>query len=258
VAQLINALENGNLAAEADAICQKLGIGASRCQQVIAYIKNIISNIGTDPNAVCSHFLPFCKSSSPSNLAVKANGGQFCPYCKEGVTVLKNMVQNEVPALVNDIKALCKKLPGEEAQMCESLVSQYGATIIDKLLSLLDADKVCTAIHLCTSGLHEEAAIIPRMGDGVDWDPVKCNFCKMVFEFIQQNFMSQDFLNALLMDLAKACKAIDNQQYQQECMDILASYGDMILNYIKSLVSPDKMCPLMKACPKPTIPSFLA
>lgn len=165
-----------------------------------------------------------------------------CTACKAAVTDIETVLGGALPTVINASMKACDKESPSVAPMCKKIVSGLP-TVVKAILANLQPGPTCMMAKYCSSFL-KEVEVDKAGGTAVSWGPVECNFCKFLFQFIQQNLMSEQMENGLLLDIAKVCKLL-NPKMGQQCTDILATYGDLILNYIKSLISPDHICPMI-------------
>ncbi|KAK9074152.1 hypothetical protein SSX86_006749 [Deinandra increscens subsp. villosa] len=95
---------------------------------------------------------------------------------------------------------------GVMSQQCKTLVTQYGKTIIEMLLSEARPDKICSQMNLCTSdGAREVSSIIQSVVDknngksSSGLNDEMCTFCEMAVVWmrnqIKRNVTESDIIN---------------------------------------------------------------
>ncbi|KAL4581346.1 hypothetical protein LXL04_017560 [Taraxacum kok-saghyz] len=98
---------------------------------------------------------------------------------------------------------------GVMSQQCKTLVSQYGKTIIEMLLSEAQPGKICSEMNLCTfDGSRDVSSMIESVVDknnnGVVHDEM-CTFCEMAVVWVQTQIKKNQTEDSIINYVNELC-----------------------------------------------------
>ncbi|XP_038060528.1 prosaposin-like [Patiria miniata] len=144
------------------------------------------------------------------------------------------------------IEKVCPLLPGSLNQQCKGFLDIYGPVLL-KLIVDSELSPICKDLGLCTPS----SLLQPRLRLTVG--SVQCDACRTVVTVIEDSvkFLVKEIADIILELLAKLCDLLP-QTYQQECKNLVESFGsyivDLVVDLIVEFLSPDTICEALMLC----------
>ena len=107
--------------------------------------------------------------------------------CEFAMNAIKKELTNNATEeqIINVVDKLCTSiLPKTIQQECEAYVNQWGPVVIQLLVRGIDAEKVCTAIQVCTPAKPKMLAM-PKVEANIKATP-ECSLCQYVVEKVDE------------------------------------------------------------------------
>jgi hypothetical protein len=216
---------------------------------VAGYLLKDIQN-GMSAQAVCAD-VHLCSGASKRTVFHRAMlaDSPLCTACKGLIGTLDQELTNPTVSadIEKEVMKVCMVVPSGDREMCQNVISNYWNMLWTKIVALLSADSICSDLQLCSASW---APVFRRaIGDGTDpWNQVECNFCTMLFNFVEQNLVSSNMQTQLENELKQVCNMIPNTEYQQKCVSMLDKYAGLLFTELQGIVSPSHMCPILHMC----------
>jgi uncharacterized protein YbgA (DUF1722 family) len=141
-----------------------------------------------------------------------------------------------------DLKMVCKFVPGTIRKDCYNFISEYSRSIIDTL-DHLPPSEVCSAILLCAGK--------PKTKDVRVKGALKCEVCKDVMKLMKEILLDERIDKNLADDLEKLCGYLPkgiSKRHRNQCYDVMEHYGPYIVNMLASLGNPGELCSYIDMC----------
>jgi len=244
-------------------LCARLGSSKDMCNTAVElYAPELFELLATelDPTTRCRS-LGFCTSFvavfksvpmleiHPGKPASPSVGASVqCILCEYVIGELKTLIgtnatEAEVIAAVDKV---CNILPKTVADSCRSFIDTYGPAIIKLLISDLDPDQICTEIGLCDSSATKKSPITPAL-PAVVGDAETCAVCETIVQYLEALLEQNATTAEVEAALQKICGYLPESMTKQ-CNDIVQQYGLLIIHYISTMASPEKVCTLVGVC----------
>jgi len=186
-----------------------------------------------------------------ASAAPKAAGGPACSICEMAVQEIDTLLQQHETDIQTMVDKICGYLPQQYRSMCTMMVNMYLPTIIAKIEQGLDPTTICTDFKLCSSFASSSLAKNQLPVLDINWNSIGCDFCTVIFNFVQTQLLGNQIQQQLQADLAKVCNVIPNQVMAGKCITILDQYGSEMFNFATNLLKPSNICPKISGgkCP---------
>jgi saposin len=181
------------------------------------------------PEKICSQ-IGLCDSHND----IKCSACKFLVSTIEG-WVSDNKTETQIEKLLEKV---CSALPSSYQNVCDTLIEEYLPIVIEYLKSLVPPEQICTLIGLCT--------------DMTNAPVLECTACKFLVGAIEGWVADNATETVIEKELEKICNLLPSS-YQKICDTIIDEYLPVIINYVEKHETPDKICQLIKMCPKTQI-----
>lgn len=103
-----------------------------------------------DPQTVCTE-LGLC-GQGRNTPPVKQSSGEVCGLCETVMQEVNSALEDNrtVEAIETEMKKACSYLPTQDKLVCDLLVSEYGAQIVQLIAQYADPKEICQSIGLCS------------------------------------------------------------------------------------------------------------
>ncbi|KAK3891987.1 hypothetical protein Pcinc_004153 [Petrolisthes cinctipes] len=153
-----------------------------------------------------------------------------------------NATESEIMEVVDFV---CAHLPGTLQDDCIGFVEQYGDAIIKLLVHELDPEVVCQEMKLCKPPKHTGLRATLNM----NFDT--CGICEYVVTEVDEKLKDPEIVVVLDTDAEELCRLLPNAALH-ECINIVEVYGPYLVNLLRELMAPDRVCQGVGLCPKAT------
>ncbi len=177
----------------------------------------------------------------------------YCGVCEFAVSSLEkyaNSSEIEAAAL-----KLCKKVPAQYEQICDTIILMYLPNIIENILAKYPPHKVCCMITLCKDNCNDTKPVevieqpkieIPNFDESNDATCALCQFAVgQAKEFLKNNNTKE----SLKRELNLLCSKLPTK-YAQQCIDLVDNSIEYMIYYIDNNFSNEEICQLIGQCPK--------
>ncbi|XP_048256787.1 prosaposin-like [Haliotis rufescens] len=211
-----------------------------------AVIKLLIQNL--KPDEICKS-IGLCAQGVKS-VKPKVGADVGCIICEFVMTTVDSLItanssQAEVEAALEKV---CTLLPATISAECSQFVQEYGPAVINLLVNKLDPKSVCKTLRLCTSSKVAEVSKSPSMKPktkaSAGHECVICEFIMRELDIILGNNRTQAAVEAAL---DKVCDLLPST-IQQECTDIVNTYGPAIIQLLVQELDADEVCQALRFC----------
>ncbi|KAM9070068.1 prosaposin isoform X2 [Sarcophilus harrisii] len=194
-------------------------------------------------------------------------GDDVCQDCVKMVTDVQNAIKANasfVDSLVDHLKEECDRLGPGMSDMCKTYISQYSEVAIQMMMHMQPRD-ICEYAGFCAEKEVPLQALVPALAASTKVisalelvEPVKknlvpvkagptCELCqyvvKEVIKLLEGNKTKEDMVHAV----EKVCSVIPKSM-EQECRDLVESYGPAIVDLLLDETSPHLVCSLLSLC----------
>ncbi|KAM9964205.1 hypothetical protein ACTFIW_005866 [Dictyostelium discoideum] len=167
---------------------------------------------------------------------VSAN--EDCFVCTELVNFAEDFVEknSSIVYVEGELEKVCKFAPSEYQATCDSLVTAYGAELVQLLINKEPASTVCNQIDLCTSSSAEELT-----------GGVECTICDFALKEVEGFLQNSETETEILNQVDKACDLFGG--LKSTCVSLANSYIPQLITALENNQNPDTICAEIKACP---------
>ncbi|XP_072050132.1 uncharacterized protein [Amphiura filiformis] len=225
-------------------VCDALGDYANVCtealQTVVPIVLDFISS-EVAPTDICNT-INFCQSGEKLNLykmAVKFKEqftADMCTDCKMffGDVQKELMDPNNQQTIISAVEQVCSLL-GDLSSECQSLVEQYGSTVINALAQVLDPQNTCSTIGFCSS--------TPRLRLKAA-DP--CTDCVAFFNDTKMMLSNATVQKEIQNELKMVCSLLGD--LADQCNSLIDQYGPLVFDLLLPELDPSSICGTIGFC----------
>lgn len=246
-------------------VCTHFGPSQQQCDSYVdTFAPVVFQFLGTwlDPDARCHQF-GFCTKSMPS--AISSHGDLVndmvrqaaphlghllkphevrnqddCAICEYVVSVLKNLLEKNSTEeeIMEALNKVCSILPGGLNASCKDFVNKYVPAIIEMLRQEVDPKVVCDLLGLCSKKLMTAAV---RSSNDL------CLVCEMIVQYVEALLDQKTSVEEIEKLMKKVCNFLPSSM-KSECVNIVNTYGDLIIHLIATEYTPQQACKIAKLC----------
>ncbi len=252
-----NATEQ-QIVAALNKVCEKApAFLRSPCQSLVSqYAPVIVQKIlqKADPSTVCKA-VKACSSAAapvPVAAATKQESVALCTACKFLITAVESKISSNATEqqIVAALNKVCDSAPIFLRTPCHMLVTEYGATIVEKLLQKADPDTICKAIGACSSSKVEQV-IKPIMTQLKEQNGQYCAMCLQIASYLETAIQSNQTSEQIIEALQKVCSFVPTQ-YQDQCKVVLPFVWKEIVQSLLNKEPPSIICKQLHFCDNAT------
>merc|ERR1711976_369655 len=140
---------------------------------------------------------------------------------------------------------VCSLLPETIRNQCTDFIDTYADAIIALLAQELDPQQVCTALGLCKSTILKAPPYKPPVA-AVGGDEM-CGVCETVMQYVDTLLEDNATIHQIEAVMEKVCNFLPSN-LQQECENIVETYGPAIIQLIAQYADPEEICQALKLC----------
>lgn len=238
-------------------VCAKLGSMKDTCDTTVDSYGTILFEFlaeELDPKTRCTS-LGFCSAASNEvkPLRVFAPPKSVSPVKVSTTCVICEFIMSEVDSLLADnateeeIKAaldkVCKLLPETVQDQCIDFINRYSNAVIELLAHELKPEQVCTMLGLCKNTKLKAAEKSQNQVLKNDM----CGVCETVIQYVETLCEDNSTVEEIEKVLEKVCNFLPSS-LQQECDQIIETYGKTIIDMIISQSTPEEICTAIGLC----------
>lgn len=224
-------------------VCNKLRLCKSN-----AWIKNIFT--AEEAFAVFQQMQAMA-AEEEQKVVFSVGEAPYCGICQYAIASLEQYVNSTESQIEQEALKLCKKLPAQYEQLCDTMVLMYLPNIIDQLLANEPPHKACCQLTLCHDNcnatskavvVEEKKAVATESNDG------NCAVCQFMVGQIESYLEQNTTQEAIIKQVNLLCSNLPTQ-YAQICVSIADGWVPYVIYYIEQNFPADKVCQLIGACP---------
>jgi len=175
----------------------------------------------------------------------------YCGICQYAVSNLEQYINASESEIEQAALKLCKKLPSQYEQMCDTLVLMYLPNIIEQLLAEVPPHKACCKMTLCHDNcdapkqpepVQKIELNIPEGKDG------NCAVCQFVVTNVENYLAQQSTQEEIIKQVNLLCSRLPTK-FAQVCVNVADNYIPHIIYYIEQNFPAEKVCQLIGVCP---------
>lgn len=181
--------------------------------------------------------------NQPSSRFTETPGCILCEFVMSQLE--KELADKKTQANIkHTVENICKQLPKTISADCTKFVDQYADLIIS-LLDTLPPKEICAQMMLCgPARLASEAEV------------VECAVCHGVVQALDTILEDPKIDDDIDNIFEKACNKLP-AKYNKKCSNLVEIYGPSILNLLKSVTQPDKVCIEIAMCHPSNMSGFI-
>ncbi|XP_064537869.1 uncharacterized protein LOC135428012 [Drosophila montana] len=202
-----------------------------------------------------------------SAVELVSKGSPKCAVCKTAIKALQHMVHHhdDKGEITKALGHVCHRM-GKLQHVCESVVNNHGAEIVDLMTKHMSAELICKAIRVChLSTTKEEDYVIdeavqeeqvnpaeleepqPTTDVGLKGSP-KCAVCKATIKALQHIIRKGEDSGSIARALEKVCHKMG--KLGGRCEKMVQNHGSQIVDLITKKTAGRKICKLIGMCSK--------
>jgi saposin len=227
-------------------ICRQLGLclafeSSEENIDDLALDEALIVSVVASPSDMMSR-VPLYKNQ----LTTRFTETPECILCEFVMSRLeKELADKKTQAEIkHTIENICKKMPKSISADCTKFVDQYADLIIS-LVDTVPPKEICAQMMLCgPARLASEAEV------------VECAVCHGAVQALDTIIADPKIDEDIDHVFEKACNQLP-AKYNKKCSNLVEIYGPSILNLLKSLTQPDKVCIEIAMCHPSNMSGFI-
>jgi saposin len=187
----------------------------------------------------------------------------YCGVCQFAIANLEQYVNASESDIEKQALKVCKMLPPQYEQLCDTLVLMYLPNIIEQLLQQLPPHVACCKLTLCqdncnntkTIELPKKKEVVPVKPTGLkvlDPNNQNCAVCQFIVSNVENYLASNATQQYIINELTTLCTKLP-PQFTQVCTNVATNWVPYIIYYLEQKYPPQKVCELIGICPK-TVP----
>ncbi|KAL7020059.1 hypothetical protein ACKWTF_011366 [Chironomus riparius] len=194
-------------------------------------------------NAKKCNAVDFCIQTVWENHIVQVDSNPLCDDCKEWVVQARDLIANNqtFDSLIKTLEWSCSLCPNEKGRdKCKELIENNINEIQKILVSHMDPDAVCSAIHLCNNKEFTKIFKNPEPPKKkVELMPFTCGQCNHIADLIEKKL---DTTNGddLLEGLLAVCGQMSS--FSDSCSSLILTHFNEIQKQLPNIVNKGKIC----------------
>jgi saposin len=161
-----------------------------------------------------------------------------CILCEFVMSQLEKEIANKKTEdeIKRAVLNICKTLPKSITENCARFVNKYADLIIT-LIDTVPPKQICSSMMLCSNPKKVESEL----------EVLECAVCHgtvSALDTVLDNAKADDEID---MILEKACNILP-AKYNKKCSDLVSIYGQSMINLLKALAQPEKVCVEIGMC----------
>ncbi|XP_054993353.1 proactivator polypeptide-like 1 [Sorex araneus] len=196
---------------------------------------------------------------------VQMQAGLTCEVCMQVVQELDQWLEtNRTEALIShSLEQVCRFMPPTIMQQCVTLVDSYSPSLV-QLITRVTPEKVCTAVHLCSSrrrarslrearGAHSSHAATTTPSSllhDLENQGSFCGACKRLLGVSTRNLDSKSTKRDILAAFKGGCSVLP-LPYTAQCSRFVTDYEPVLIESLREVMDPEALCRKMGACHLP-------
>ncbi|CAK9829953.1 PSAP [Anthophora retusa] len=218
--------------------CNKL-VDKHAATVVDLIIKNVSTKLLCTTIGLCSNYrqeLEVANEISIAKISEVTNDAK-CAVCELAMYIIDKELDGEKGKhkVEGAVHGVCNHLPKSLSQTCNNFVNEYGDAAIDAIIRK-SPKEVCNAIKVCSTYVQEVKASVKQ-----------CAVCKSIMSTIDDLLDKDDVDNSIKHVVSKVCKYLP-ESVQKQCITIINSYGQSIINLVKRRENIHKICSKVSLC----------
>ncbi|CAK9795646.1 PSAP [Anthophora quadrimaculata] len=160
-----------------------------------------------------------------------------CAVCELAMYIIDKELDGEKGKhkVEGAVHGVCNHLPKSLSQTCNNFVNEYADAAINAIIKK-SPKEVCNAIKVCSTYVQEVKASVTQ-----------CAVCKSIMSTIDDLLDKEDVDNSIKHVVSKVCKYLP-ASVQKQCITIINSYGQSIINLVKRRENIHKICSKVSLC----------
>jgi len=223
---------------------------------VIHWVEGLANSTMCTDAGVCGDRVPL---TAPVEMDQQED--EECLICKNLTALLKAEAQKvhteTLVQKIEDLKNVCGRLGGDEAQQCKQIVDKYGYLLVYFIEKekAADIEKTCSDLGICprpssTPVIDPLPAELVRQiavyAITTSNDEDECDYCKDLMTTVRDSLRDPKTQETDIEYLSRACAWIPI--YSEDCREAVRNYTTQALNTIANQLEPDRVCTFLKAC----------
>ena len=218
-------------------VCQKL-----RLCQSSEWIKNIIE---------ADEAFAIYQMMQQQAVQLDVSETPYCGICQFVIANLEQFVNQSESQIEQEALKLCKLLPDQYVQLCDTVALMYLPNIIEQLLKQEPPKVACCQLTLCSDSCGSKA-IEPKKQEKVAPKPAEandgnCALCTYVVATVEQYLANNQTEQQIIAEVNQLCGKLPSQ-FAQACVNLADQYIPYIIYYIEAQYPADKVCKLIGMC----------
>ncbi|KAL0223104.1 hypothetical protein P9112_002494 [Eukaryota sp. TZLM1-RC] len=210
------------------------------CRDVVStYYPQLLEMLVTkfDPDFLCE-LLRICDDTS-MQLAedVPSVNGISCSVCKWIVSNIESKISEDSTKeeIIEMVEKVCNYVPKSMHALCLSMIEEYGAMIIDLLVSRFPPDVICQTIGLCPVSNNMNS--------------IQCSVCTWIIGTIEAKISDETTEEQIIEFVEQVCNFVP-QSMKVICRTMIEEYGHKIIEMMVDRFPPNVVCEAIHLCPK--------
>jgi len=161
-----------------------------------------------------------------------------CSLCETVVTIIENWVESNatISQIEQYLQNLCALVPAYQT-ICDTIVDQGVAEIVELLEQEYTPDQVCVVLGLCTSV--PKPAPLPK-------DDIECESCEEVISVIEQWLENSDNQQTVVEAVEIVCTYMPD--WEQTCDAIVEAGVPEVITWIETYENETVVCGQLGLC----------
>jgi len=175
-----------------------------------------------------------------------------CTVCQYIIAEVKSMISTN--ATEEEIKAalekVCDYFPSSIRPDCINFIDTYGQAVIELLLSELDPQQICAELGLCNGQMRAKTTTTTTTTvrpPQVIGSTETCMVCETIVQYLEALLEQNSTIAQIEAILHQICGYVPSSMTQQ-CNFIVNQFGDEIIYFISTAVTPKQVCTLVHLC----------
>eukprot|EP01130_Rhizamoeba_saxonica_P001320 TRINITY_DN11197_c0_g1_i1.p1 TRINITY_DN11197_c0_g1~~TRINITY_DN11197_c0_g1_i1.p1 ORF type:complete len:227 (-),score=50.28 TRINITY_DN11197_c0_g1_i1:33-713(-) len=177
-------------------------------------------------------------------------GQNACPLCEFVVQTVESYLTNNATQaeIIHEVEQICL-IFGKGSPIyvqCETMIEQYGPSLINALVAKEPPHIFCTQVGLCSST--EMGKIIKKISLNVDVkDNSLCPVCTLVVSAVEQWMESNATVTQIIAQAEQLCKLFGGG-FEQQCDAFVEQYVPQLVTWIEKNEPPSVFCKQVGLC----------